>query len=756
MDQIGRSVRREEDRRLTTGRGRYVSDIVEGNMVQLAFVRSSRAHARITGLDFTKAQSMPGVVGIFGPKDMGEAIKPLSFGPPPESAMEPTMPCPLADGVVRHVGEPVAVVVADNRYIAEAAADACEVEYETLPAVADVQEARKNQVLVYPERGTNVAAVVTRKTGDGEAALKRAAHIVQETFTIPRVVGHPMEPRAVVASFDPVTGRLTVEAATQGAHTVKMGLAAVLDLAPEKIRVVVPDVGGGFGVKNRIYSEDAVAAWLAIRLGRPVKWAGDRLEEFLATNQGRDQVHTASLGVDEEGRIVALADHFLQNVGAYTPEPLIVPAQTATCLPGPYRLPNFEATVEVVFTHTPACAPYRGAGQPEATFVMERLLDRAADAVGIGRDEIRRRNLVRPEDMPYENGIIGRDRQPVTFREGDFPGTLETVVEALRVGTSPDDGKLRGTGIIDFMEVSGGVLFEICRLELGRDGVVSLFTGTSSQGQGHRTSWAQIAADRLQVPMDQVRVVEADTDTVPMGLGTFASRSTITAGNAIVQAVAPFLDKCREEVAALWEASPEDVLWEDGFFRLAGVADRAMDLRTLAVSRPLDAPLVEASAQFMDANTSFGMGCHGVRVAVDPETFQISIEDYVICHDAGVRVNPLLAEGQVFGGTVQGLGTAWYEALRFDAQGQPLNTSFMDYLVPGSAEMPDFRLVKRDFPSSSNPEGLKGLGEGGTTAAGAAFASAVEDALRPFGVKITSLPVTPASIFAQVKGGVRP
>jgi carbon-monoxide dehydrogenase large subunit len=740
---VGLPLTRREDPRLVTGGGHYVSDLKRPGLLHLAVVRSPYAHARIRHRDLERARAVPGVAGVYGPEELAPILRPFPVGMP-DPRLKDAMPMALAPEIVRYVGEPVAFVVAEDRYVAEDAVDQVMVDYEPLPPMLD-PTALEAGPLVHPELGTNLVATVGYRVGEGEAALRRAHTVVRRTLRLARVVAHPMEPRAVLAEWDEARGHLTVWAATQGVFGLRAAVCSFFGLPPDRVRVVAPDVGGGFGVKNRLYPEDAAAIYLAMALKRPVKWVGDRREEFLGTNQERDQVHEAAIGVDADGHIVAVVDRFVQDNGAYTHAGLIVPNTTAICIPGPYRVPHLEVEGRVVLTNKVPVGPYRGAGRPQATFVMERLLDAAADALGMDRIAIRRVNLIQPQELPWDTGVPGREGSAVVYRDGNFPACMETVVEAL--ARRPAKGRWEGVGVANYLELSAGAGFEGVRMTLLADGRVRVAAGSTSQGQGHQISLAQIAADRLELPIEHIDVVEGDTAEVHRGIGTFGSRTMVMAGNAIRVTAETFRQRCIEVAARLLEADQADLRWHHGRIEVAGVPARSVTLAELAASRPEGS--IRAEGQWDGRVGEYGMGTHGVRLTVDPETFQIRLTDYVICHDAGRIVNPLLVKGQTIGATVQAIGQALWEQLHFDDSGQPLNTTLMDYLLPEAGAFPDFVLAEQESVSPTNPEGFKGVAEGGVMPPMAAILAALEDALG-HRAALTELPVTPDDLFRVV------
>jgi CO/xanthine dehydrogenase Mo-binding subunit len=657
----------------------------------------------------------------------------------------------LAQDRVRYVGEPVAVVVAESRYRAEDAAEAVQVAYEPLDPVVDVESAAA-MLPLHEALTSNEAGQVTLFAGEGRRALDRAPIVARVTLRLGRVVANPMEPRAVLALYDRSQDTLTVYAANQGVFGYRRGLAAVLGFSEDKIHVIAPDVGGGFGVKNRVYPEDALAAALALRLGRPVRWTGDRHEEFLSTNQERDQVHHAAIGLDRDGHIIAVVDDFLQDNGAYTASGMIVLGTTAISVPGPYRIPHLDVVGHLLLTNKVPLGPYRGAGRPQGNFVMERLLDAAADRLGVDRVWLRRQNLLTPADFPYQTAIPS-GRSPLVYDHGDFPAILDRLLKEPDVAAFADrkrqaaaDNRRRGLGIALYLEFSGGAGgFEDAVYRLTPDGSVEVSLGSASQGQGHETALAQIAAEGLNLPMERIHIHEGDTAKVTRGVGTFGSRTMVVAGNAVLDGADRFRQRLLEAAAERLEAAVDDLVWESGTIRVRGVPERGVTLADLAAGPPL-----VVTGTYEATRLEYSVGAHAAEVELDPATGQVTLVGYWICHDEGRVVNPLLADGQTIGGTVQGLGTVLYEELIFDRDGQPQNTSLMEYLLPGAGDMPTFRVVAQDTPSTGNPAGFKGLAEGGTIPPMAAVLSAVEDAARPHPLFLTTLPLTPSRLWAAL------
>jgi carbon-monoxide dehydrogenase large subunit len=752
MTYIGRRLPRDEDLALLTGRGHYVSDTRLPGMAQLAFVRSPHAHARIRSLAVERARALPGVIGVYTADDLAAVMRPA-----PGMIWTPggrlATPTPLARAVVRYVGEPVAVVCAENRYLAEDAADAVTVAYEPLPFVLSVVQDATTPIL-HDGWPSNVAEQITVTVGAGAQGLAGAAVVADVTLRIGRVSSQPLEPRAVAAVYDGVSDLLTVYHATQAVHTARSGLAATLGIPEARIRVIAPDVGGAFGTKNRQYPEEVLVAHLALMLRRPVKWVGDRREEFISTNQGRDQLHHAQLGLDADGHIMALVDHFFVNAGAYNPTATVPAHNTVMSLPGPYRVPHLAAGCDVVLTNTMPTGPYRGAGRPEANYVMERCLDAAADLLGIDRVEVRRRNLIRPYDLPYTVGLNGLGGIPLRHENGDYPAGLTQTLAAIdydgfraRQAQARSQGRNLGIGVANGVEIAGTGQPETASIRIAPDGEVTVVVGTTTQGQGHHTTLRQIVADRLGAPFERINVVEGDTAAIASGVGSFASRSTTAVGNAASLAAQSLRRRLFQDAAARLEANIDDLVWEGDTVRVHGVPKSAIS-STQIVAEASES--YEAERTYTPASTIGYLG-QAVVVEVDPATCQIAILDYVICHDGGVVVNPLLADGQDIGAAVQGLGTALLEAMRYDERGAPLTTTLQSYLLPSSAETPEYRLTRQEFPAGANPEGFKGLAEGGAIPAMAVLTQAVEDALAPFGARLHTIPLTPDALAVALQ-----
>ncbi len=769
---LGARVARNEDPALLRGRGLFVDDVRLPGMAHAAVLRSPHAHARIRTIEAGRARAMPGVLAVYTHADLGPLGGPLPKLIPHPALLHHKTQCPLAPGVVRYAGEPVALVVAESRYRAEDACDVVEVDYEPLPAAASLAEAvRPGAPLVHPDIGTNVAARYAQRVGDVEEAFARAPHRFRERFTVDRGTACPIETRGVVASWDARTGRLEVWDSTQAPIPIRNGLAAMFGLLQQNVRVVAPDVGGGFGPKVMMfYPEEVLVPWAAMRLGRPVKWIEDRREHLVATNQEREQIHDAEIAVDADGRVLGVRTMFLYDSGAYIPYGLIVPIVASTTLPGPYRIPTYHCEFQAVFTNKTTVSPYRGAGRPHGVFVMERLLDRAARALGIDRAEIRRRNLIPPEAFPYDVGLIYQDNAPLRYDSGNYPLCLDRALDLVGYAAWPArrraaraEGRYIGCGVACYVEGTGIGPYEGCRITVEPSGKVVVATGVGTQGQGHMTTFAQVAADALGVTPQDVSVHTGDTALFGWGTGTFASRAATVAGNAVALAAQAVREKARRVAATLLEAPAGEIDLDGGKAFVRGVPARAVSLADVAaVANPLrfampaewEGPGLEAVRYFTPAQGAFSNGVHACVVEVDPETGMLTLERYVVVHDCGRVINPTILEGQICGGVAQGLGGAFWEKLAYDDQAQPLSTTLMDYLLPTAAEVPRIEVAHVETPSPLNPLGVKGAGEAGVIPVAAALIQAVEDALEPMGVHITEAPLSPdrlRQLIAEVR-----
>jgi carbon-monoxide dehydrogenase large subunit len=771
---FGAAVKRREDPRFLQGEGRFIDDIVLPGMLHAGFSRSPHAHARIVRIDTTGAASAPGVVRVFTFADLERWMKPLPlFGavPPGLGAVvkfdvRQAPQWALCRDRARHVGEIVAMVVADSPERAQDAVELIQVEWALLPPVVDMRRAAESGApLIHPEWGSNVGIAFTHAIGDADRAFADADATVAETFHIQRYVGMPLEGRGVVAMWDRRDGTLTTWNSTQVSHFVQQGLTGALGIAPHKIRVIAPDLGGGFGTKASGYAEDALIPVAARVLGRPVKWIESRREHMSGAAHARHQVHAISLAARRDGTILGVRDRIWLDLGAYNAWGIVLPYNTVAHLIGPHRIKHMRVDVQAVVTNKTPNAPYRGAGRPETVFAMDRIVDCLARELRIDPAEIRRRNYIRPDELPYDFGMPYRDGNPLIYDTGDFPEALEKALEAaeykqFRIEQSAlrARGVHRGIGISGYVEGTAIGPYEGATVKLDLAGRVLVATGAINSGQGHETSFAQIAADALGVPLDWVTVVGGDTAAVPFGVGTFASRSAVTAGNSIADACREVRTKLARAAGAMLEAAPDDIEIEDGRVFVKGSPGSAVDLaRVVQASIPTFAkpgvasPDFEASAYHHVPTVTYASAVHVAQVEVDPATGAVKLLRYVVAHDCGRVINPIIVDGQVHGGVAQGVGGALFEEMVYDETGQLLTGSLMDYAVPKADDLPPIETVHLEFPSPRNPLGVKGLGEGGAISPPAAIANAVEDALAPFGVRITETPVTAARIVALLQ-----
>ena len=761
---VGTSLRRREDDRLLRGEGQFVADLTLPDQLHVAFVRSPFAHARIDGIDARAAMEHPGVVAVFTHDDVPVGpLPPFLWDTPPEKLvreLRPDLrPChpPLLASKALYAGQALAAVVAESRYVAEDAVELVEVDYAPLDVVPDVDRAlAAGAPVVHEGWDDNVAVRFVVGRGDVEAGLARAAVVVRERFSIQRQAGLPMETRGALGTYDVERGALTLWSATQNAHPLRRAVSRVTGLDPERVRVIAPDVGGGFGIKGVLYPEDLLVALIAIQLERPVKWIEDRLEHMVSAVHAREQVHDIELGLDEDGAILALRDDILVDTGAYNPLGLVIPYNTIAHLMGPYRVEAFQATARGVITTKVPTAPYRGAGRPEAVFAVERALDLAARRLGIDPVELRLRNLVRPEEMPLDTGILYRDGEPLVLDAGDLPTALRRVTELVGRDAPGDDrldGRLLGRGVGMYVEGTGIGPYEGALVRVEEDGRVSVRTGACSQGQGHQTVFAQVCADHLDVDPDAVDVVGGDTEGLEKGWGTVASRCAVVAGNAVATAAAEVRGKLLELAGAQLEIAPADLTVAHGQVVPAGSADRALDFAALAALARERGTQLAATTYYEPPTVTWSSGAHCAVVAVDPETGEVELLRYAVVHDCGREINPMIVAGQVHGGVAQGIGGALYEEVVYDDEGQLLNGTLADYLVPSAGEIPRLAVEALESPSPLNPLGFRGVGEGGAIGPPAAIANAVEDALRSTGCVVRRTPLTPAYVRSLLTAG---
>jgi aerobic carbon-monoxide dehydrogenase large subunit len=772
---FGERVPRVEDDRLLRGRGRFTDDI-DGGALEACLVRSPYAHARINSIDVSAARALPGVIAVYTAADLpfGDTDLPILI-PHPSLTHGRTQRC-LASEVVRYVGEAVAFVVAENRYVAEDAAEMVQVEYEPLPVVITPEAAAAAHHLVHDDVPGNIAAEMLQEVGDVTAAMTAAAHRKSLHFRFERGAASPMEARAVWAKWSESERKLTVYDSTQSPTSIRGGLSVLFGLPESNVEVIAPDVGGGFGPKIMLfYPDELLVPFAAMQLGRPVKWTEDRQEHFTAVNQERGQVHEVEVAFDDEGHVLALSVDFIHDAGAYTPYGIILPIITAGQVPGPYRVPNYRVRFRDVYTNATPTSPYRGAGRPHACFVMERTLDSIAAQLGLDRAEIRRRNFIQPDQFPYHLGVAWQDGNTVIYDSGNYPALLEKALEML--GPRPA-GENVGMGLGVYVEGTGVGPYEGAHVQVLVSGKVVAATGIPSQGQAHATVWAQIVADELGVDVADVEVTSGDTRRFPWGVGTFASRGAVTAGNAMAVAARMVADKARHIAGDQLEADPADLELVGGRVRVKGSPDRGVPLAAVSVlanpvryafgggteaatqftSKPRpgppllegEQPGLEATGYYSPPGSTWASGCHAAYVRVDPKTFRLEVLKYVVVHDCGRVINPMVVEGQIEGGVAQGIGGAFYERLAYDAEGQLRNASFMEYLMPYATEVPAIEIDHIETPSPLNPLGVKGAGEAGVIPVGAVIASAIEEAL---GVPITEMPLSPLRLYEMSQPG---
>jgi carbon-monoxide dehydrogenase large subunit len=778
---FGSPIARVEDDRFVRGHGGYLDDLGH-DALACAFVRSPHAHAKITDIDVTDALDIDGLVAVYTYDDLdGRLGDPLPLLIPHPALTHGRTQFALARDEVNHVGEPIVMVVARDRYLAEDAADRIVVGYQPLPAVVGIPAARAAAHLVHEDVAGNVAANLVQNKGDIDAALALAPRILDLDLSIERSAATPMERRGVLARWDTDSRRMRLWTSTQTSTGVRAAVAAKLDLALVDVDVITPDVGGGFGVKIvHPWPEEVLVPWAARRLGQPVKFVEDRREHFIASAHERQQLHRVRVGFDDNGVIVGLDVRFWHDNGAYTPYGLIVPIITSTQLLGPYRSPAYRVEFDSLYTNTLIVTPYRGAGRPQGVFVMERTMDAIAAELGLDRAVVRERNFIQPDEMPYDHGLIFQDGRPLIYDSGDYPTSLRKLKElvgwdefsAFR-DAARAEGRRVGIGLACYVEGTGVGPYEGAHVVVETSGKVKVATGLTSQGQGHQTVFAQVVADELGVPISDVEVVTGDTRRFGYAVGTFASRAAVMSGSAVALAARAARVKALKVAADALEANPDDLEIVDGVVRVAGSPGAQIDLGTVAVlSNPLryafddaaqaatqfavgdtsrppvdedDEPGIEGRDYFSPTRSTFASGMHAVIVETDPETAEITILRYCVVHDCGNLINPRIVEGQIHGGVAQGVGGALYERMAYDESGQLQNASFMDFLMPYVTEVPEtIEIDHLVTPSPLNPLGIKGAGEAGVIPGSAAIASAIEDAE---GFPITAMPISPTELF---------
>jgi carbon-monoxide dehydrogenase large subunit len=782
MPYVGRSLLRREDRRLLTGQGLFVADLVLPRMLHAVLVRSPVAHARIRSVDVARAAAMPGVVLALDGAGLAALLPPVPEGQislPSKwttviqhKFLNPQQPL-LAHDKVRHVGEAIAIVVAETRNAAEDAAEQVTWDLDPLPAVIDPEAAlRADSPIVHERFGTNLIGAFSVERGDAATVLARAPHRLKRRFHHHRYAAVPMECRGVVAQYDRRSDSVTIWSSTQIVHWVRREAAALLGLPEARVRCLALDVGGGFGGKGHVYPEDLLVTFLARRLERPVRWIEDRREHFQSATHSRDQWHDVEVGFDDDGRILAIRDDYLVDCGAWNPIGSGVAYNTAIHLTGPYKIENLAASGKIVVTNKVPNAPYRGAGRPEAAFAMERTIDLVARTLGLEPAELRRRNMILAAEMPYRVGIPYRDGEPIVYDSGDYPGALDKALAAIggvtafrrRQEEARRNGRHLGLGVGCYIEGTGVGPFESAFVRIDPSGKVYVSCGAAPQGQGMETIFSQIVADIWKVAPEDVVLSFADTASIAIGFGTMASRSTVTAGSAMHQASLKLRDKVFAIASHLLECAPADLELrsgpDGGGVGVVGVPGAQVSLKQVAQAarpgwEPTRPPGVEAGleeiAYWQPATVTWSYAVHAAIVEVDGDTGRVRIVDYAVAHDCGNVVNPMLVEGQIMGGAAQGLGGILGEAIVYDAEGQLLSGSLMDYPLPIAKDLPVPKIVHQHSPSPLNPLGVKGVGEGGAVAPPAAIANAVCDALAEYGVEVDATPVRPEQLVQAMR-----
>jgi carbon-monoxide dehydrogenase large subunit len=780
---VGARVQRVEDQRFLRGQGRYVDDVAVGTPVlHAAVLRSPHAHARIVDIDVEGVLDVEGVHAVWTHEDLtGPMAEPLPLLIPHPALTHGRTQYALAKDEVNHVGEAVAFVVADDRYVAEDALDRIRVTYDPLPPVVGVDAARAAEHLVHDDVPGNVGARLEQEVGDARAAIEKAPHRLALDLTVERSASMPLEGRGVVARWDPDVGRLQVWTSTQTSTGVRAAVAVKLGLDLGQVDVITPDVGGGFGVKiNHPWPEELLVPMAARALGRTVKFTEDRREHFVSSAHERGQRHHVEVGFDDDGRLLGLDVTFWHDHGAYTPYGLIVPIITSTQLLGPYKPRNYRVVFESLYTNTVMVTPYRGAGRPQGCFVMERTMDAIARELGRDRAEVRAVNFIQPDEFPFDQGLVFQDGRELEYDSGDYPASLAKLkelvgwddFEAFRAEMAAE-GRRVGIGLACYVEGTGVGPYEGAHVHVETTGKVKVATGLTTQGQGHATVFAQLVADELGVPLADVEVVTGDTRRMPYAVGTFASRSAVMSGSAVHLAAKRAKEKALRVAADALEADVEDLEIVDGVVSVKGSPGASIALGTVAVlANPLryafdeaskaatqfsvgdpgkppvpedDEPGLEGRDFYSPERSTFASGMHAVVVETDPETAEVRILRYAVVHDCGHLINPMIVEGQIHGGVAQGVGGALYERMAYDDNGQLVNASFMDFLMPYVTEVPEsIEIDHLETPSPLNPIGVKGAGEAGVIPSAAVFAAAIEDAE---GFPVTAMPISPSELF---------
>ncbi len=767
-DLIGARIPRLEDEALLTGKGRYVDDIEAHGVLAAAFVRSPHPHALIRAVDAQAARALPGVVGVFTLNDLAPVMKQRRMLRVSNSGtkLDRSWCFALADGEVSFVGEPIAIVVAQDRYVAEDAVALVAVDYEILPAAVDCRTADRGPP-IRRELASNQVIAYKVAFGDAEAAFAKPAHVVREELWIHRGAAHSIEGRGILAQIS--DRETTVWASTQKAHDLRTALADYIDLDESRLRVATPDVGGGFGPKLCVYPEDVATVAAATLLRRSVKWIEDRREHFTNAAQERDQYWSIELAADADGRVRGIRGKLIHDLGAYALQDVNLPYNSASTLTGPYVVPALAMDVVVHHTNKTPVSSVRGAGYPQAAFAMERMMDRLAQAMKIERAELRRRNLIPAEKMPYLKPLKARSGETVQYDSGDYPGCQAEILKIAQWEDFPRrqqearaQGRYTGIGLAHGIKGTGRGPLEFGSVRISPTGHITVTTGAAPMGQGLATALAQIAAEVFGVSAQTISIVAGDTAAATLGLGGFASRQTVTAGSSVKIAAQAVAAKARKLASHMLEAAEEDLEIADGEVRVVGAPQLAVKLGELArvlkgapgygFPKGID-PGLEASEAFRIDQLAYSNACHVVEVEVDIETGGVHILRYITIQDCGRRVNPMIVEGQVHGGIAHGIGNAVLEWMGYDPSGQPVTTTLADYLLPTAPELPRFETLYKESPSPHNPLGVKGVGEVGVIPAAAAVISAIEDALSPFNVRIAQMPVTPHKLVELIAQG---
>jgi len=771
---IGERIKRNEDPRLLTGEALFVDDVSIPGMLHAAFLRSDYAHAYLRSIDTSAARERLGVVAVITAQDMGDEWQPGPplVSPPPtvKGVVFHSRPqVPLVKDKVRHAGEAIALVVAESRYIAEDAVEDILVDLDPIDAVVDIEKAlHPDAPLVHEDLESNLAAHLIQQRGDYAAARARADVVIKRKIVIDRGAAGAMENRGIVADWDAKSQHLTVWDTTQAPIPIRNGIATRLGLSESQVRVIAPFIGGGFGPKMMMhYPEEILIPWIAVKLGRPVKWIEDRHENFFATTQERTQVHEAEIALTKDGRVLGVSHNFLHDSGAYDPYGLTIPLNTQSHVMGAYDVPNYYSDLKVVFTNKTLTTPIRGAGRPQGIFVIERLLDIAAKELGIDPVEIRMRNFIHPDAFPYQREIIDQAFAPLILDSGNYKPVLEKAATMIGYDrfVKEEGPRLRaegrhvGIGLVSFIETTGVGPYEGARITVEASGKIRVATGVGTQGQGHFTSFAQIVAEQLGVGVEDVHVSTGDTSEFHWGTGTFASRGAVVAGNAIHASALAVRYKILKLASKVLEAPEEELELEDGQVRVADIPNMSISLGELALlANPLRGavepgtePGLEATAYFGPQYGAAAFGVHAMILEVDPETMMVEIKRYVVVEDCGTILNPMILEGQIHGGVAMGIGNAFYERLVFDENGQLLNASLADYLIPTASEVPRIEVGHEETRSPLNPLGTKGAGEAGTIPVPALFAQALENALPDLNLEILEMPLSPNRLFELVQ-----